>query len=1102
MKRRGGSSSSGTPAEGQRLISSFFKKQKAPAPPSSSADDDRSVVVVDDDDDPGASSAAAAQHGDDVGTEELSTQRDDAQAPKKRKVNEPTTRDDAQAPKKGTAKEPPARDAPAPKMGTAKEPPARDAPAPKTGTEQPLTTVPDDAAPGRAPPSAWTPSYVDDEARRRAVRAAVVDGPDDDGAAAQDAAAPAGAPTPLHQQVLTMQRQFPGTLLVTEVGYKYRVFGDDAVDAAKILGLVAWRDKALMSCSFPTGRLGVHVRRLVAAGRKVGVVRQTETAALKAAGKTAAGKSGTFSRGLSRTFSPATLLDDLDAELGLQPPAPPGGDDDDDDDPGGDDGAPPDAAAGALDDAAERWIWCGVVRAGVVGVVAVELRRSRAVVEAFDRGDADRLADSLHRAPPTEALLGRSLPAALRGRVRAANAAATPHRAEDVDDADEDDAAGAGTALHAAAARRGGAALAALAVLRDFVRKARVESALDGVTDISGRGVGGDGVGEPGESPAAGPPSKTMALDAATLQDLEVLRASDGSEKGSVLSMCARGTCTRGGVDVLREWLRAPLCDVVEIGARQRGVAHFAAGGRAASGGDALAGLAALLAERSAVATVARALEKPLAALAARRIRPKRLLDLFDGGMRLLRAMPDAAALAVVSGGAVAEALQEAVGPIAAEREYLLAELKRRRSALNVEGCGKDVVVDALLCGDASELEAFGDLVGANERISAAEAALDGELDAVRRLVKKPSLEWKSLRSGTSVTEFLVELPRAQAVDGKWACVSETKAVRRYHTPRVPGLTRALEVARDERAVAATAAWHAFVVATDGAVAARLRGAARALAVVDAYHSLGCLAGEPGWCMPDVVDADAPGAVGTTRLEIFSHPTLPPQRGDDGVDGGLVANTVALRPNECLILTGPNMGGKSSFARAIALTSILAQCGAPVFAARATLRAHDAIFTRMGASDDLTAGKSTFLCELERAALAVNGATARSLVVLDELGRGTSTYDGVAIANAVLDHLVKRVRCAAVFITHYHELAAAAESDHPEHVTNKHMAFQRVGRTVDGEDDTIVMLYKVENGLAPESFGLHAARVAGLPGAVLDLAKANARALAAGAAAR
>ncbi|KAH8096155.1 hypothetical protein JL720_3507 [Aureococcus anophagefferens] len=144
--------------------------------------------------------------------------------------------------------------------------------------------------------------------------------------------------------------------------------------------------------------------------------------------------------------------------------------------------------------------------------------------------------------------------------------------------------------------------------------------------------------------------------------------------------------------------------------------------------------------------------------------------------------------------------------------------------------------------------------------------------------------------------------------------------------------------------------------------------------------------------------------------------------GGDDSEGDDAAAAAARRA----VLTGPNAGGKSSIARAVALAHVFAQAGGPVPCERADMPLRDAIFTRMGAADDLAAGASTFLAELRRAALPLNEATAASFVILDELGRGTSTHDGVAVAAATLAHLVDEVRATTLFITHYHDLAKAA----------------------------------------------------------------------------
>ena len=199
----------------------------------------------------------------------------------------------------------------------------------------------------------------------------------------------------------------------------------------------------------------------------------------------------------------------------------------------------------------------------------------------------------------------------------------------------------------------------------------------------------------------------------------------------------------------------------------------------------------------------------------------------------------------------------------------------------------------------------------------------------------------------------------------------------------------------------------------DDELSASLRKIFDAVALIDATRALGRLGGEPGWCWPALGrDLD---------LEAFAHPTL---------TGDMVTNDLRLDAGACLVLTGPNAGGKSSVARAVALASIYAQAGAPVFAKRAALPLRDAVFTRMGAADALAAGRSTFLHELERAAVALEHATDKSLVVLDELGRGTATHDGVAVAGAALDALVAR-GCATIFVTHYHDLAASARAARP-----------------------------------------------------------------------
>jgi DNA mismatch repair protein MutS len=194
-----------------------------------------------------------------------------------------------------------------------------------------------------------------------------------------------------------------------------------------------------------------------------------------------------------------------------------------------------------------------------------------------------------------------------------------------------------------------------------------------------------------------------------------------------------------------------------------------------------------------------------------------------------------------------------------------------------------------------------------------------------------------------------------------------------------------------------------------------------------------------------------------------------------------VPNDVTLEAgaDRLIVLTGPNMAGKSTVLRQVALIVLLAQMGSHVPADRARIGICDRIFTRVGAADDLSRGQSTFMVEMAETAAILHGATERSLVVLDEIGRGTSTYDGLAIAWAVAEDLV-RIGCRAMFATHYHELCDLAEQR--EGVRNQSVAVHESG-------DRIVFLRKLKDGGASRSYGIQCARLAGLPAPVLDRAR-------------
>jgi DNA mismatch repair protein MutS len=251
-----------------------------------------------------------------------------------------------------------------------------------------------------------------------------------------------------------------------------------------------------------------------------------------------------------------------------------------------------------------------------------------------------------------------------------------------------------------------------------------------------------------------------------------------------------------------------------------------------------------------------------------------------------------------------------------------------------------------------------------------------------------------------------------------------------------------------------------------------LMATAETLAIADVLCSLAELASERGWTRPDIVEKPI--------LDIVDgkHPVLEQTM----PSGTFVPNSASLHPEHgmFLLITGPNMGGKSVYIRQVALITLLAHVGSFVPASRVIVGLTDRIFTRVGASDELGRSQSTFMVEMTEAANILNNATASSLVILDEIGRGTSTYDGVSIAWAITEHLHDKVGCRTLFATHYHELAQLEESL---------KKFKNLRVCVRETPTGIIFLHRIEAGSADQSYGIHVAQRAGVPRPVLDRAK-------------
>lgn len=238
---------------------------------------------------------------------------------------------------------------------------------------------------------------------------------------------------------------------------------------------------------------------------------------------------------------------------------------------------------------------------------------------------------------------------------------------------------------------------------------------------------------------------------------------------------------------------------------------------------------------------------------------------------------------------------------------------------------------------------------------------------------------------------------------------------------------------------------------------------------VDVTSSLAWLSLEEKYVRPQFTQD------GSLKLKASRHPVV-----EQTVKKNFVANDIELRPHSCLLLTGPNMAGKSTLMRQVALTAILAQMGSFVPCDEAQLPVFDAIYTRIGASDQLSEGLSTFMVEMTETSAMLKNATKDSLVILDEVGRGTSTFDGMCLAQAILEHLLSEVKALTFFATHYHELTSLDQSF--GQISNAHM-------TVAERNGEIRFLHTLVRGPALKSYGVQVAELAGLPATVTKRAK-------------
>ncbi|EST08963.1 DNA mismatch repair protein MutS-like, N-terminal [Kalmanozyma brasiliensis GHG001] len=877
--------------------------------------------------------------------------------------------------------------------------------------------------------------------------------------------------TPLEKQILELKAAHPGVLLIIEVGYKLKFYGEDARIASKELNIMCFPERNLLTAMIPVHRLHIHVKRLIQAGHKVGVVRQIETRALKAASKNAYTP---FVRKLTALYTASTWIDDLSSSDDLA------------------------ATMGEAYTNQPKSLLAIVEQSEggngpedrvSIGIISVEVNTGHLTYDQFTDGHARTELETriAHLAPaevlvppkltkPTEKVISYLLGNGAEGGVRIERLETKPDYNQafqavthfyrdrvpsEVSGNDPESApvptegaSGDSSPLMSVILSLPHLSLIALAQIIQHLQAFQLESICTLSTNFlsfSSR--------------------TTMLLNSNTLANLEIFRTADEqTERGSLIWLLDKCK-TAMGRRLLRKWVSKPLTDVDKLEER----------------------LDAVQSLRDGKGYVLRTLPNLLHGLP----------DLERGLARMTygRATPTELATVLLSLNRVTQEFKaEEAATCNTQSSLIEANLMSLTSGkLPVQTYLNQISIKEARANNKADLFPDPDLYPAiqtsKDNIAIIDTELREHLREIRKILHLPSLEYVSVAGA----DYLVEVRQADAkkVPVEWLRISATKAMVRFHTPEVIRLTKIRDQHKETLDAAAEEAFSGFISDMCKNEYVALRNVVASLATLDVLVSLAEVANASGYTRPvfDRTPASADNASVPVEIKGMRHPILEVVSPLPYIPNDIALSTPSSTPS--ILLTGCNMGGKSSTVRTLGLLIIMAQIGSFIPATSARLGIHDGVYVRMGARDSMFSGRSTFMVEVSETADVLRSVTPRSLVILDELGRGTSTYDGLCIASGVLEYLLTLPRMPNVlFISHYFQLGAL-EARFPDKIRNFHMTFIETSSTAfedfDGLDESeekgeIEFLYKLRRGIANKSFGIHCARLAGLPNDILQSA--------------
>ncbi|KAF8925360.1 Mismatch repair protein msh3, partial [Dissophora ornata] len=943
--------------------------------------------------------------------------------------------------------------------------------------------------------------------------------------------------TPLEKQFVEIKEQYPDAILCIEVGYKFRFFGEDAEIASRELSIAHFMDHNFYTASIPIHRLNVHVRRLVHAGYKVGVVRQMETAALKSAGDN---KSAPFTRKLTNLYTKATFLESLDQ--------------DEEQFQGSFVGKGP----------SSQYLMCiheqpqggsGADEKVKIAILAVQPATGDIIYDEFLDGHfRNELETRLLHIQPTELIVPMEplskateklisyLTGSSHGRMGSVSRSQDDVRIERTEGfAQYDKAFTLVSEFYTSSLKE--EKLKKTHQNNEFrlSKQSQMEALLKTVLGLSRNLIIAlsamiTHLSDFGLAPVfrlskyfeCFTSRSHMLLNGNTISNLEIYRnQTDWTTRGSLFGILDH-TATGFGRRLLKKWVGKPLVDRKALQERVDAVEEILA----------LAGNNIFLQSAQSTLKGLMDLEKGVCRIHYGKSSPKEFLSILRTFMRVSGIIPVGKQSEMhPEFGLKSPMLQRLLGSLSNATD----DCKYFLDGLDEQAAGKDDKLQ-MFQDDIIE-EKWPEILEHRRNIVRTEDNLLTHLGEVRKILREPRLEFNTV----SGIEHLIEVKNKDVakIPKSWIKISGTKQVSRFHTPEAIQLIQAKAQHQERLVLACDQAFASFQQEFSERYEV-FRDVVQNLAVLDCLFSLSIVACLPGYVKPEYVD-DEVCDLQTARAEDDSGSmdripstlsrTAPARTTIDITNGrhpmveqmlpsgNFVPNNVHFGTcassgveGKTMILTGPNMGGKSCYIRQVALLCIMAQIGSYLPADSARVSLLDAVFTRMGASDNIFGHESTFMVELQETSDILRMASSRSLVILDELGRGTSTLDGVAIAYAVLKYVVSHIGATTLFVTHYPSLADVAKEYPEDTVRNYHMGFMAsssgsgsgaiVAKEVDLameepgstanttlEDMDIVFLYKLVPGVSLKSYGLNVARMAKLPLSLIARAKTKSKEL-------